>query len=150
MEIENLFFFNSWIIYLDKTKTSLHCLYKKWNISNILVLFFFCKIHFNLVPGTASHFRIHVLVTHVHPLQPKEHTWILDSHSLLWWRYQHMMKTFSIFPPCPFWASSGLLCTNFYHQLHYYLLQLEIWCLHYFFHELWSLHELLECLVLQL
>ena len=56
-------------------KTSPHCflLYRKSNISNILT-FLFNKISFNLVPGTALHFRIHVSTTHMHPLQPKEHT----------------------------------------------------------------------------
>lgn len=77
-------------------------LFIKWNTSDILVLFFFNRLHFNLVPGTASHFRIHVLVTHVYPLQPKKHTCILDSHSLLGWRYRHMIKSLSIFPPTSF------------------------------------------------
>lgn len=65
-----------WIIYLDKTKTSPpgFSLYRKWNISNILAFLFFNRIHFNLVPGTASHVRIHVLVTHTRPSQPEEHT----------------------------------------------------------------------------
>jgi hypothetical protein len=65
-----------WIIYLDKTKTSPpgFSLYRKWNISNILAFLFFNRTHFGLVPGTASHVRIHVLVTHMHPSQPKEHT----------------------------------------------------------------------------
>lgn len=64
-----------WIIYLDKTKMSPHCflLYRKWNISNILVFLFCSRIHFNLVPGT-SHLRIRVLVTRMHPLQPRERT----------------------------------------------------------------------------
>ena len=57
----------------DKTSPHRFLLYRKWNISNILT-FLFNKISFSLVPGTAFHFRIHVSVTHMHPLQPKEHT----------------------------------------------------------------------------
>lgn len=65
-----------WIIYLDKTKTSPpgFSLYRKWNISNILAFLFFNRIRFSLVPGTASHVRIHVSVTRMRPSQPKERT----------------------------------------------------------------------------
>ena len=57
----------------DKTSPYCFLLYRKSNISNILT-FLFNKISFDLVPGTALHFRIHVSTTHMHPLQPEEHT----------------------------------------------------------------------------
>ena len=70
-----LFFFSLMNHLFEQDKMSPHrfLLYRKWNISNILT-FLFNKISFSLVPGTAFHFRIHVSVTHMHPLQPKEHT----------------------------------------------------------------------------
>jgi hypothetical protein len=58
----------------DKNVSTWFPFIQKWNISNILVFLFFNRIHFSLVPGTASQVRIHVLVTHMHPSQPKEHT----------------------------------------------------------------------------
>lgn len=57
----------------DRNISTLFAFIQKEHFKYIIFLFF-NRIHFNLVPGTASHFKIHVLVTHMHPLQPKEHT----------------------------------------------------------------------------
>lgn len=144
------FFFNWWIIYLDKTKMCPYCvfLYRNWDTSNILVFFlFFNRIHFHLVPGTASHFRIHILVTHMQQLHPQEHTWNWDSHSFIIVTIPKYGKK-SSGSPCPaFWVSSGL-CTSFYiancvisFRQNFYV---------YFLYEFWLLYELLECLVLEL
>lgn len=42
--------------------------------SIVLVFLFFDRIHSNLASGTGSHFKIHSLIMHIHPLQPKEGT----------------------------------------------------------------------------
>lgn len=56
------FFFNWWIIYLDKMKTSPHFIFiqKVEHFKCISFFSLFNTIHFHLVPATVSHFRIHV------------------------------------------------------------------------------------------